>query len=233
MNAIHSIVTLRPLRAALALTLAVSACTAVSAPVRYEAKPGSKLRIDGTSSIHDWLVESKIISGFLEMDPSSETTPPPREVKPVPRVAVEIPVRSLKSQVAVGASVMDRVMYSHLKQEEKDESGRPRWPQITYTLIELAASHDVAPSPNASACEAKGALSVCGVTRTNGMPVTIERVDQSTVKVRGSVILKMSDFGIARPAPMIGLGAIKTGDEVKITFEWLLGRQTGETPTRP
>ena len=90
-------------------------------------------------------------------------------------------MRSLKSQVAVGASVMDRVMCAHLRQEEKDEGGRPRWPQITYTLLELTASPDAAPSPNASAYDAKGALSVCGVTRTNGMAVTIERVDKRTL----------------------------------------------------
>jgi hypothetical protein len=60
----------------MALMLAVSALTVSSAPLRYEAKPGSTLRIDGTSSIHDWLVESRTISGFLEVDPSFETTPP-------------------------------------------------------------------------------------------------------------------------------------------------------------
>jgi hypothetical protein len=213
-------------QAAWAITLVAGTFAAAGAPVRYEPKPGSTVMIDGTSSVHDWRVEGTVIRGFLEVDPGFETTPPPREVKPVPRVAVEIPVRSLKSQVAVGASVMDRVMYSHLKQEEKDASGRPRWPTITYTLLELTGSPDVPASPNVSAYHARGALSVCGVTRTNGLPVTIERVDPNTLKVRGNVTLRMSDFGIARPAPTIGLGAIKTGDEVKITFEWLLGRQT-------
>jgi hypothetical protein len=31
----------------------------------------------------------------------------------------------------------------------------------------------------------------------------------------------MTDFKIEPPAPAIGLGLIKTGDDVKLSFEWL------------
>ena len=36
--------------------------------VRYESQPGSKMRMDGTSTIHDWHAESQLIGGFLELD---------------------------------------------------------------------------------------------------------------------------------------------------------------------
>jgi hypothetical protein len=64
---------------------------------------------------------------------------------------------------------------------------------------------------------------VAGVTRTNTMPVTIERVETTKLKVTGVTALKMTDFGIKPPSPDVpGLGAlIKTGDDVKITFDWL------------
>src|SRR4051812_39402196 len=55
-----------------AATLAVAALL-LAAPVqaqdtvRYEAKPGSKVRIEGTSTIHDWTMDGQIIGGFLEV----------------------------------------------------------------------------------------------------------------------------------------------------------------------
>jgi hypothetical protein len=54
------------------------------------------------------------------------------------------------------------------------------------------------------------------------MPVTIERVENSRLKVVGKTALKMTDFGIKPPAPDIaGISLIRTGDEVKLTFTWV------------
>jgi len=69
--------------------------------------------------------------------------------------------------------------------------------------------------------DAVGALTVSGVTRTNTMPVTIERVDETRIKVTGTTPLKMTDFDVEPPAPRIlGMPVIKTGDDIKISFEW-------------
>ena len=36
---------------------------------RYEAQPtGSKVKVEGTSTLHDWSVESKLIGGYFEFD---------------------------------------------------------------------------------------------------------------------------------------------------------------------
>jgi hypothetical protein len=40
------------------------------------------------------------------------------------------------------------------------------------------------------------------------------------LKATGSKQLKMTDFDIKPPAPAVGLGLIKTADEVTVTFEW-------------
>jgi hypothetical protein len=52
------------------------------------------------------------------------------------------------------------------------------------------------------------------------MPVTITR-DGDKLKITGTTALKMTDHAIKPPAPAVGLGLIKTGDEVKISFEWV------------
>jgi hypothetical protein len=45
------------------------------------------------------------------------------------------------------------------------------------------------------------------------------------LKATGSRQLKMTDFGIKPPAPAVGLGLIKTADEVTVTFEWTTTRK--------
>ena len=43
---------------------------------RYYSKPGNlKMRIEGTSTIHDWQVQGSLIGGFLEVGPSFPIEP--------------------------------------------------------------------------------------------------------------------------------------------------------------
>ena len=53
----------------------------------------------------------------------------------------------------------------------------------------------------------------------------MRRVDQSRVTFNGSTAVKMTDFKITPPAPTAAVGLIKTGDEVKLTFEWVVGKK--------
>jgi polyisoprenoid-binding protein YceI len=194
-----------------ALVMLLSALSLGAAPpVRYEAQPGgSKLKVDGTSTLHDWTLECGVIGGFMELDatfPNASDTAAPSAVKP--RIEVNIPVRQLKS----GKKSMDAVMYDAMKQE--------KFPKIEYRIVELKPK---APATGTSSqFDATGSLTVAGVTRTNVMPVTIERTEKTKLKVTGVASIKMTDFGIKPPSPDVpGLSSIiKTGDDVKITFEW-------------
>jgi polyisoprenoid-binding protein YceI len=173
--------------------------------VRYVPVPNSStLRIDGTSTIHDWHAETPTIGGFMELDATFvDGKSAPATVKP--NIEVKIPVRSLKSS---GGKRMDAVMQEHMKFEQ--------FKAIEYRVLELI--------PKAGAAgqyEARGALTLAGVTKTNMMPVTIERV-AGKLKVTGTTAVKMTDHGIKPPAPEIaGISLIRTGDEVKLKFEWV------------
>jgi polyisoprenoid-binding protein YceI len=188
-----------------AALLAACSVTAADA-VRYTpVSNSSKLRMDGTSTIHDWHAETDLIGGFMELEATFvDGKSAPTTVKP--KIEVKIPVRSLKSS---GGKRMDAVMQEHMKFEEHKV--------IEYRVLELA--------PKAGAAgqfDATGTLTIAGVTRTNSMPVTIERVENSKLKVVGKTALKMTDFGIKPPAPDIaGISLIRTGDDVKLTFEWV------------
>jgi hypothetical protein len=189
--------------------------------VRYESQPGSLVQIDGTSTIHDWTVKGGIIKGFIEADAGfPESAAKPGTVKP--KVEVTIPVRTLKSQVAHLPKTMDEVMQGHMNMAH--------YPNIEYRLLDLA------PKTNAGLgvafqFDAKGALTVSGVTRTNVMPVTIVRTNRTQVIVVGSTTLKMTDFSVEPPAPSIlGMPVIKTGDGVKISIAWLTPQKIEPAP---
>jgi polyisoprenoid-binding protein YceI len=176
--------------------------------IKYVAQPGSEMKIDGTSNIHDWTVKGQIISGSMEVSPAFDQDL--KTLDPLPKVDVTIPVRSLKS----GNKVMDQVMQDHMDMKAN--------PMIKYQLKNMVLKAEPKTAKGPAEFTSTGDLTVSGTTKSIEMPVTVERVDAEKIKVTGTITMKMTDFGIKPPAPTIGLGLIKTGDEVKLAFEWLL-----------
>lgn len=174
--------------------------------VRYEAMPtGSKMRMEGTSTLHDWYMDSTIIGGFLE----AEAGFPASSSKATAQVFT--PVRSYKSS---GGKKMDQVMQEHMKE--------PKFKMIKYSLIELKPK-SAAGASGPVQFDAIGALTILDNTVTNTMPVTVEKLADGKLKVVGSTPLKMTDYKLPPPEiSLLGMAAIKVGDDLKISFEWLL-----------
>ena len=57
------------------------------------------------------------------------------------------------------------------------------------------------------------------------MPVQVTPLGDKKLKITGHTAAKMTDFKIEPPAPKIALGLIKTGDEVKLSFEWMVAQK--------
>jgi polyisoprenoid-binding protein YceI len=178
---------------------------------KFEARPGSKVKIDGTSTIHDWTVEGLIIGGTMELDSKFVADPTKAQPGKIPaKVDAMIPVRSLKS----GKKPMDDIMHAAMKQ--------PQFPRIEYRLTELMLKEAPKAADGPYAFDSKGELTVSGVTNKVAFPVTMTRTGK-TMKTTGATSVKMTSFGIQPPAPKIALGLISTGDDVKLTFEWVTG----------
>src|SRR5205085_8723350 len=107
----------------------------------------------------------------------------------------------------------------------------PQYTNITYKLtsMSLASGERTAGAP--ILFDTKGELTVSGVTKPAAMVVAFERVDPSKLKITGTNAVKMTDFGIKPPAPSIGLGLIKTADDVRIVFEWIVAQKAAEKKT--
>jgi hypothetical protein len=194
---------------------------------RYNAKPGNlKMRIEGTSNIHDWQVEGSIIGGYLEVGPGFPVEPgqaaSPGKVEA--RGEAYIPVRSLFSIEKDGkkySDKMDEVMYEKMKAQEN--------PRIVFKLTELVLKEPAKSKDDAYVFEAKGDLALAGVTKSITMPVKVTPMGEKKIKITGTTSVKMSDFSIEPPAPKLALGMIKTGDDVKLIFEWMVAQKPAAT----
>lgn len=173
--------------------------------VRYTSATGNSVKIEGTAGIagvkHDWVMESKLFGGSLEIDPGfdADFSKAPKTIK----ADVIMPVKQFKSDKIE----MNNVMYDAMK-----------WDQFRIITNRVIALKPTAAGKFDATCE----IIVAGVTRTNTFPVTFERVDKTKIKVTGSTPLKMTDFGV-KPPVLVG---ITTGDDVKISFEWVVENKT-------
>jgi len=206
-------VTLRTILIGLSL-VALSLPASAQTWTRYKGKSiGSKVTIDGTSTLHDWTVEGKMVGGIMELDekfPLDPAAKPAADAKLNAKVEVTIPVTSLLS----GKKLMDEVMYEHMKQRQ--------YKTIDYKLKQISLKSGA--QAGALQFDTVGDLSVAGMMKPVSMVVTMERVDQNQVKVKGEIKVKMTTWGIKPPSPNIGLGLIKTGDDVTLKFEWLTAK---------
>ena len=170
----------------------------------YKSKFGSRVVIDGDSSVHKWKAESKLVGGTLEVNAAALGKPGQLDAK----ATVFIPVRSLKS----GKKRMDEVMHAAMNAK--------KYSKIEFALSEITVK---AAKGTLSQCDSKGTLTINGKTRPINMPVTISRAG-GKLTVKGSTTVKMTDFGIKPPTPKLPSGNIVTKDEVKITFSWVTGK---------
>jgi len=170
------------------LTLALAALAAGAD--RFAPATGSVVKIEGTSTLHDWSMEGNTIAGQIDADHLT--------------AVVTIPVASLRSEHAK----MDKIMADALKAKQH--------PDIRYELTQ-------ATPPGAGATfnvKTQGRLTIAGVTRDVTLDVQGTRSADGKYTLIGTAPLKMTAFGIKPPTAM--LNTIKTGDDVKVTFRWVV-----------
>jgi len=191
--------------------LSLAAIAVAEELTKFAARPaGSTVKIDGTSTVHDWTVEGLMIGGAMELD--SKFTADPTKAAPgkiAAKVEAIIPVSSLHSTKK--SKAMDDIMYGAMK--------KVQFPRIEYRLTELTLKETPKSADGPYVFDSTGQLTVSGVTNKVSFPVTMTRTGKS-MKTTGTTSVKMTSFGIQPPAPKIALGLISTGDDVKLTFEW-------------
>lgn len=192
---------------ALAFMAAASAPAFAADMARYMGFPDSKMRIDGTSTIHDWHAETKLIGGSFLCDKAVSLTAL-KTGKLNGKVAA---VMRANSFACSSGSAMDKIMRAAMNADK-------------HPLISFASDSLEVKSVNqdgTAIISAKGDLTVSGVKKPLTLEVKLTPADEGKrATFSGKAKVKMTDHGIKPPAPAVGLGLIKTGDEVTMSFEW-------------
>lgn len=184
--------------------LFVSAQAYAQETVVYRAQPASKLWVEGTSNKSDWTVNATDFSGTVTMNRNVSASDPG-----VQDVKIEVVAGKLESG---RSTIMDRLMHDALQVEAH--------PTISYELISAEPAGAPAGNGNAFALDTRGRLTLAGTTREIDMAVQGEKLANGQVRFTGSHELLMSEYGITPPSAMFG--ALRTGDKVKVAFEFVV-----------
>lgn len=162
---------------------------------KYQFLTNSKISIAGTSTVHDWTMNSDKVIGEADIEVSGN------QVLSISEVKLEILVESLKS----GKSAMDKNAYEALKSEKH--------PKISF---KLKGFEPIAATGGTSVLEISGHLTIAGKTRPETILVKYKTDKAGNLLITGSKELKMTDYGVTPPEVMFG--TVKTGNDITITF---------------
>ena len=163
-------------------------------PEGYTVDAGSRVRIDGTSTLGRYTCAAGEVAGAGDVPPAGPAT-----------AELTVGVASFDC----GQSRMNRDFRRSLRAEAA--------PEIRFTL---GLAETLAPEARTGAwvrVRAAGRLSLAGVER----PVTVvaegRRLGAGRVQLRGQHPLLMTDFGVRPPSGMLGL--VRAHDRVVVVFD--------------
>ena len=180
------------------IAVLILAAAAVATADRYSGVTGSVVKVEGTSTLHEWTMQGSTIQGEI-------TAPTPDNWNAPAKAVVTIPVASLKSE----HGKMDKLMAEALK--------AGKYPEIRFEMVEATPRNATA---SAFMLETRGRLTIAGVTKEVAMDVQGVRTPDGRYLLTGQAPIRMTAFGIKPPTAM--LNTIKTGDEVKVSFRWVV-----------
>lgn len=205
----------------LTMAAAMTAALAVTAPAQtaiMSTASTSKVTVHGGSNVHEWSCSGTQFDAAIEMDATSLSKPLGEVAKPIMKVVVSIPTKSVKC----GKDKMDDNMYKALKADQ--------FPTIKYELTgyKLDPSKTTASSFVALT---EGQLTVAGTTAKVAIPVTATRKDGGQFVGEGTLQMLMTDVGIKPPTAL--LGTMRTKNEITISFQVLLDKSVVVALTQP
>ncbi|MDY2588159.1 YceI family protein [Winogradskyella aquimaris] len=154
----------------------------------------SFMKIEGTSSLHDWHIDVEKQAGSLVLEQS--------ETINVKAISLTVESESLKS----GKSRMDKNTYKALETDD--------YKKITFKLIKTTEIKKL--SDGIYEFNGVGELTIVGNTKEIAMSLKLE-IKDGMVLISGKNEIKMTDFGVEPPTAL--LGTIKTGDAITISYK--------------
>jgi polyisoprenoid-binding protein YceI len=156
----------------------------------------SKMIVAGTSTLHDWEIESSTMTGSAQMSAN-----PSADDLTISALTFTIGGETLKS----GKGGMDKNTYAALETKA--------FPKITYKLSKVISCKKVNRDFQIST---EGELTIAGSTQPVVLNATVQILPNGSITIVGSKVMTMTTFGIDPPTAL--MGTIKTGDEITVKF---------------
>ncbi|WP_179337890.1 YceI family protein [Winogradskyella ludwigii] len=154
----------------------------------------SVLEVNGTSSLHDWTLETEKQSGNVVLSNA--------ETLEISNLDFSVEAESLKS----GKSSMDKNTYKALKTDDHKT--------MDFSLSAVKQVKKI--TDNSFKVFTTGKMTISGVTKTISLDMTV-KLEEGKLLLEGEKSFKMTDFGVDPPTAL--LGTIKTGNEITIVFK--------------
>jgi polyisoprenoid-binding protein YceI len=181
------------------LSLSVLFFISANAQTNYSAKNNVSLLISGTSTLHNWDMKSN--NGDCQ---ANFTLNAAGAVTAASSVNFYTNVLELKS----GKGAMDKNAYKVLKTEKT--------PLVNFQSTNVAVSN----VGGNFLVKATGKLTIAGTTKDAVVEATCKVNADKSIAVNGTKKVSMKDFAMEPPSFM--MGAIKTGNEVTLKFDFKL-----------
>ena len=156
----------------------------------------SKLKVLGTSNVHDWEIEAKGMNGKATM------TIDAGDLKSIKNLDFAVEVEQLKS----GKSGMDNNTFKALNSKT--------YKTINYKLVSVTKITEI--SAGNFTVETQGDLTISGVTKRINQTFTVKLIGKKMV-FTGKQKIDMTVYGVEPPKAL--MGTIKTGKDVTVDFK--------------
>ncbi len=192
---------------------------------RLTAGSGSTVVLEGSSNVADWRCRATSIDAHMIIATSADhinevidriedgnigvwMANPSRGRFPEPAFDLNIPVSTFRC----GNRVMDSDMSRALKAD------RHRKVEFSFREMRGGVHHDL--DTGLYRATISGDLTLAGVTRTIDVGVSAERLTRSTFRIRATLPLQMTDFGVTPPTALFG--AIRARNNLTVRFDLTL-----------
>lgn len=154
------------------------------------SQDNSSIKIEGTSSLHDWHCDVNDITGNTDVSIEGNN------ITAINSLELTFVVKGIKS----GKGAMDKNIYSALKEKSN--------PTITFKSTSASVDSN-------GKVKAEGQLTIAGSTK-NVTLIAASSVEGGKVTFEGKTTFNMTEYSIEPPTAMFG--TITTGDEVSIVY---------------
>lgn len=189
--------------------------------IKYVTQPGSKLWIEGHSTINDFTCRARLLKGFAfihsDVSLNEKLSNGFKRDTDKDEVVVTVVVHSLDC----GLDAMNDDMYRAMKADQ--------FPILRYDLID---AHLISSADSAGWFElaTRGDLSIAGETNVVDIVVKVLRLQNGAYRLVGDKSLMMKDYGIDPPSHLWGL--VKAHNRLKVFFDLIVATDK-TTPQSP